>query len=127
MIDNEGNVDYNRIELFSTVLIVKFLFSYTKKDFFKGFDVGGNTKIIYRQIGGFTKSWGFGFDISTQKELGRWKTAACMRTLTSTYNSWVFNMEQFEEIYNQTENELPENSTELTLPSVQTGIARFLR
>ena len=47
--------------------------------------------------------------------------------ITSTYNSWVFNMEQFEEVYNQTENELPENSTELTLPSVQTGIARVFK
>ena len=126
LIDNEGNVDYNRIELFSTADYA-FLFSYAKKDFFKGFDVGGNTKIIYRQIGSFAKSWGFGFDISTQKELGRWKIAAIVRDATSTYNSWVFNMEQFEEIYNQTENELPENSTELTLPSVQTGIARVFK
>ncbi len=126
LIDNEGNVDYNRIELFSTADYA-FLFSYAKEDIFKGFDVGGNAKIIYRQIGGFAKSWGFGFDISTQKELGRWKLAAIARDATSTYNSWIFNMEQFEDVYNQTENELPQNSTELTLPSVQAGLARFFR
>ena len=126
LIDNEGNVDYNRIELFSTADYA-FLFSYAKKDIFKGIDVGGNAKIIYRKIGSFAKSLGFGFDISTQKELGKWKLAAIARDATSTYNSWVFNMEQFEEIYNQTENELPENSTELTLPSFQTGIARVFK
>ena len=126
LIDNEGNVDYNRIELFSTADYA-FLFSYAKENVFIGFDVGGNAKIIYRQIGGFAKSWGFGFDISTQKELGRWKFAAIARDATSTYNSWIFNTEQFEDIYNQTENELPQNSTELTLPSVQAGIARFIK
>ena len=123
LIDNEGNVDYNRIELFSAADYA-FLFSYANKDFFKGFDVGGNAKIIYRQIGDFAKAWGFGFDLSTQKQFGKWKVAAISRDATSTFNSWMFNMEKFEEVYFQTGNELPENSSELTLPSIQTGIAR---
>ena len=123
LIDNEGNVDYNRIKLFSAADYA-FLFSYAKKDVFKGFDVGGNAKIIYRQIGDFAKSWGFGFDLSTQKQFGKWKVAAITRDATSTFNSWMFNMEKFEEVYLQTGNELPKNSSELTLPSIQTGIAR---
>ena len=41
LIDNEGNVDYNRIELFSTADYA-FLFSYAKENVFIGFDVGGN-------------------------------------------------------------------------------------
>ena len=123
LIDNEGNVDYNRIELFSAADYA-FLFSYAKKDLYKGFDVGGNMKIIYRQIGDFATSWGFGFDISTQKEFGKWKFGAISRDATSTFNSWMFNMENFEEVYLQTLNELPENSSEITLPSVQTGVSR---
>jgi len=123
LIDNEGNVDYNRIELFSAADYA-FLFSYAKKDLYKGFDVGGNMKIIYRQIGDFATSWGFGFDISTQKEFGKWKFGAISRDATSTFNSWMFNMENFEEVYLQTGNELPENSSEITLPSVQTGVSR---
>ena len=123
LIDNEGNVDYNQIELFSAADYA-FLFSYARKDVFKGFDAGGNLKLIYRQIGDFAKAWGFGFDLSTQKQFGKWKVAAIARDASSTYNSWVFNMENFEDVYNQTGNELPENSSELTLPSLQTGIAR---
>ena len=123
LIDNEGNVDYNRIELFSAADYA-FLFSYAKKDLYKGFDVGGNMKIIYRQIGDFATSWGFGFDVSTQKEFGKWKFGAISRDATSTFNSWMFNMENFEEVYLQTGNELPENSSEITLPSVQTGVSR---
>jgi len=123
LIDNEGNVDYNRIELFSAADYA-FLFSYARKDLYQGFDVGGNMKIIYRQIGDFATSWGFGFDISTQKEFGKWKFGAISRDATSTFNSWMFNMENFEEVYLQTGNELPENSSEITLPSVQTGVSR---
>ena len=123
LIDNQGNVDYSKIELFS-VADYAFLFSYARKDVFKGFDAGGNLKLIYRQIGDFAKAWGFGFDLSTQKQFGKWKVAAIVRDASSTYNSWVFNMENFEDVYNQTGNELPENSSELTLPSLQTGIAR---
>lgn len=123
LIDNEGNVDYNQIELFSAADYA-LLFSYARKDVFKGFDAGGNLKLIYRQIGDFAKAWGFGFDLSTQKQFGKWKVAAITRDASSTYNSWVFNMENFADVYNQTGNELPENSSELTLPSLQTGIAR---
>lgn len=125
LIDNEGNVDYNQIELFSAADYA-FLFSYARKDVFNGFDAGGNVKLIYRQIGDFAKSWGFGFDFSTQKQFDKWKVAAIARDASSTYNSWVFNMEKFEEIYQQTGNELPENSSEITLPSLQTGIARII-
>ena len=123
LIDNQGNVDYNQIELFS-VADYAFLFSYARKDVFKGFDAGGNLKLIYRQIGDFAKAWGFGFDLSTQKKFGKWKVAAIARDASSTYNSWVFNMENFDDVYNQTGNELPDNSSELTLPSLQTGLAR---
>ena len=123
LIDNEGNFDYNRIELFSSADYA-FLFSYAKKDLYKGFDIGGNMKIIYRKIGGFATSWGFGFDVSTQKEFGKWKFGAICRDATSTFNAWVFNMENFNEVYLQTENQIPENSSEITLPSLQTGIAR---
>ena len=59
LIDNEGNIDYNNIELFSAADYA-FLFSYAKKDVFDGFDVGGNAKIIYRKIGDFANSLGFG-------------------------------------------------------------------
>ena len=123
LIDNEGNIDYNRIELFSSSDYA-FLLSYAKKDLYKGFDIGGNMKIIYRQIGDFATSWGFGFDISTQKEFGKWKFGAICRDATSTFNAWIFNMENLNEVYLETENELPENSSEITLPSLQLGIAR---
>lgn len=124
LIDNQGNVDYNRIDFFSSADYA-FLFSYAKKDVYKGFDLGGNLKIIYRQIGDFAKSWGFGFDVSTQKKFGKWKIGMISRDATSTFNSWMFDMEEFQEIYIETGNDLPENSSEITFPSLQIGLARF--
>ena len=126
LIDNEGNVDYNRIELFSTADYA-FFFSYAKKDVFSGFNAGGNLKIIYRHIGDFAKSWGFGFDLSLYKKYGNWSFGAITRDVTSTFNSWMFDMQRFEEVYLQTGNELPKNGTEITLPSLQTGIARSFK
>ena len=126
LIDNEGNVDYNRIELFSTADYA-FLFSYARNNLFAGFNAGGNMKIIYRHIGDFAKSWGFGFDLSLYKKYGNWSFGAIARDVTSTFNSWMFDMERFEDIYDQTGNELPQNSTEITLPSMQTGIARSFK
>ena len=123
LIDNEGNIDYNRIELFSSSDYA-FLFSYAKKDLYKGFDIGGNMKIIYRQIGDFATSWGFGFDVSTQKDFGKWKIGAICRDAASTFNVWIFNMQNLNEVFLQTENEIPANSSEITLPSLQLGIAR---
>ena len=67
LIDNQGNLDYNRIELFSTADYAFFL-SYAKRDFFNGINIGGNLKIVYRHIGDFAKAWGFGFDFGDKKK-----------------------------------------------------------
>ena len=126
LIDNEGNVDYNNIELFSAADYA-FLFSYAKKDVFDGVNVGGNAKIIYRKIGDFANSLGFGFDVSAKTEIGKWRLGAIVRDATTTYNTWIFNLEQFEQIYTLTNNNMPENTSEITFPSLQTGVARIYR
>lgn len=124
LIDNQGNLDYNRIELFSTADYAFFL-SYAKRDFFNGINIGGNLKIVYRHIGDFAKAWGFGFDFGMQKDFGKWKWGIISRDATSTFNSWIFETGDFQDVYLQTNNELPENSVEITLPSIQAGIARL--
>ena len=126
LIDDQGNIDYNRIDMFSAADYA-FLFSYAKKDIYKGFDIGGNLKVIYRQIGSFATSWGFGFDIAKQKRFGNWKFGAISRDVTSTFNTWSFNMDEFDEVYLETGNSFPENSSEVTLPSLQVGLARIFR
>ena len=65
LIDNNGNIDYDRITTF-TAADYGFLFSYARKLPVEGLSVGGNFKIVHRKIGSFAKSWGFGLDAGAQ-------------------------------------------------------------
>ena len=49
LIDNQGNIDFNRIELFSAADYA-FLFSYAKKNNFLNLNYGLNVKIISKYI-----------------------------------------------------------------------------
>jgi Type IX secretion system protein PorV len=128
LIDPNGNINYNRISLFSTA-DYGFTFSYARKLPLQGFQYGVNAKVIRRIIGDFASSWGFGFDIGLQYEKNDWQFGAMFRDITTTYNIWNINEKEFEKIKNaQTVNplqnqDLPE-STEITLPKAQLGAAR---
>ena len=70
LIDSQGNIDYNRISLFSTA-DYGVTFSYARKLPVEGFNYGVNAKVIRRIIGDFASSWGFGFDIGLQFQKNR--------------------------------------------------------
>ena len=90
LIDNQGNIDFNRIELFSAADYAS-LFSYAKKNNFLNLNYGLNVKIIRRIIGDFANSWGFGFDIGIQHQNNKgWMFGLMARDITTTYNSWSF-------------------------------------
>lgn len=125
LIDGSGNIDYNRISLFSTA-DYGFTFSYARKLPVPGFQYGVNAKVIRRIIGKFANSWGFGFDIGLQFERNDWKFGLMVRDITTTYNVWAIDEEEYAKVAaaipgeNQ---ELPE-STEITLPKVQLGMSK---
>lgn len=122
LIDNNGNIDYDRVTTF-TAADYAFLFSYARKLGVEGLSVGGNFKIIYRKIGDFAKSWGFGLDAGAKYELeSGWKFGAVLRDVTSTFNAWIFNLnDETREVFLNTGNALPENGLELTLPRLILG------
>jgi hypothetical protein len=125
LIDNEGNIDYNRISLFSAADYALNL-SYARSLNIEGLNVGLNTKIIRRIIGEFATSWGFGLDAGVQYEKNNWKYGLMLRDITTTYNSWSIDKKEFEKIQNaipDQNQELPE-TTEITLPKAQIGVAR---
>lgn len=125
LIDSEGNIDYNRISLFSTA-DYGFTFSYARKLPVPGFQYGINAKIIRRIIGKFANSWGFGFDAGIQFEKNDWQFGLMVRDITTTYNVWDINEKEYQKIANAIpgENqELPE-SAEITAPKVQIGLAK---
>lgn len=125
LIDSEGNIDYNRISLFSTA-DYGFTFSYARKLKVPGFQYGVNAKVIRRIIGKFASSWGFGFDVGLQFDRNDWKFGLMVRDVTTTYNVWAIDEEEYAKIADAIpgENqELPE-STEITLPKAQFGISK---
>lgn len=128
LIDSNGNIDYNRISLFSTA-DYGVTFSYARELPIQGFQYGVNAKVIRRIIGDFASSWGFGFDIGLQFQKDDWQFGLMVRDVTTTYNIWNINEEEFQKIKDaQTQNplqnqDLPENS-EITLPKAQLGAAR---
>lgn len=126
LIDSEGNIDYNRISLFSTA-DYGLTFSYARRPtLIEGLQYGVNAKIIRRVIGEFANSWGFGFDAGIQYESNDWHYGLMIRDITTTYNVWAIDEDKYNEIKDAVtgqNQELPE-STEITLPKAQLGIAK---
>jgi len=123
LIDKDGNLRYDRITTFTSADYA-LLISYARKTGIKGLDVGGNVKLIYRHTGDFASAYGFGIDLAATYSTSSWKFGALLRDATSTFNSWVFKTDQLEEVFEVTGNEIPENSTELTLPKLILGVSR---
>jgi hypothetical protein len=125
LIDSQGNIDYNRISLFSTA-DYGFTFSYARKLAVPGFQYGVNAKLIRRIIGKFANSWGFGFDVGLQFEKNDWQFGLMLRDITTTYNVWNIDEKEYQKIADAVpgqNQELPE-STEITAPKAQLGLSK---
>jgi len=127
LIDDQGNINYDRINLFSAV-DYGFIISYARKMLTKEISYGINTKIIRRIIGDFASSWGFGLDIGLQlKTSNNWRFGLMARDISTTYNSWSINEVRLSDIQNAIEgqNQDVPNSTEVTIPKIQFGISKL--
>jgi hypothetical protein len=125
LIDSQGNIDYNRISLFSTA-DYSLTFSYARKSQLKEITYGVNAKVIRRIIGEFANSWGFGIDAGIQYQKDDWQFGVMVRDITTTYNVWAIDEDKFNDIKDAVagqNQELPED-TEITLPKAQLGIAK---
>lgn len=125
LIDDQGNIDYNRISKFSTA-DYGFTFSYARKLPLDGLQYGVNAKVIRRVIGKFANSWGFGVDVGFKFEKNNWDIGLMLRDITTTYNIWNIDEDEYAKVQNAVEGQnqdLPE-STEITLPKAQFGVSR---
>ena len=121
--DADGNIDYDRITLFSAVDYA-FIASYARK-LRPRLTVGGNAKVIYRKVGDFANAWGFGIDAGVRYRKNNWQFGLLARDITTTVNAWNYNLTDSEiAVLQSTGNEIPENSLEVTLPRFIFGAAR---
>ena len=125
LIDDQGNIDYSRISLFSTA-DYGITFSYARALPLDGLNIGINAKVIRRVIGDFASSWGFGLDLGIQFNKNDWKFGAMVRDITTTFNAWAIDEEKFSEIQgavNGQNQELPD-TMEITIPKLNLGVSR---
>lgn len=128
LIDSNGNIDFNRISLFSAADYA-FNVAYARNLIFKDLKIGVNAKVVRRIIGDFATSWGFGFDAGLQFERNDWYFGLMIRDITTTYNTWAIDEDEFNKIQNAIpgqNQELPE-TTEITKPKIQLGVAKNWR
>ena len=125
LIDDQGNIDYSRISLFSTA-DYGITFSYARALPLDGLNIGVNAKVIRRIIGDFASSWGFGLDVGLQFNKNDWQFGLMARDITTTFNAWAIDEDKFAEIQGAIEGqnqELPE-TTEITIPKLNLGMSR---
>lgn len=132
VIDDQNLTPFDDLKRFSTS-DYGFLVSYSRKASNDNrFSYGVSAKVVRRIIGDFASSWGFGLDVGVQgrSKNGMWKYGAVARDITTTYNSWQIDDDIFDIEVNTTDGEnfledqeTPED-TEITLPSLQVGLAR---
>ncbi len=125
--DANGRLNYDNIRFFSAADYA-FLFSYAHRPkAIKGLRLGGNFKIINRNVGNFANAWGFGLDVGAQLSVKKWNFGLMLRDITGTFNAWAHNTELVADIFTQTGNEIPQNSVEITLPRAIIGASRLFR
>jgi len=126
LIGPDGQVDYSRITFFSTSDNV-FMVSYATDSKIEGLSLGGSAKVVYRQLGDFAQSWGFGIDFSSTYRSGFWSFAAVGKDITTTVNAWTYSLTDEEQaVLESTGNDLPQDDIEITAPSLILGAARSI-
>ncbi|AKD05911.1 hypothetical protein PKOR_22230 [Pontibacter korlensis] len=122
-----GYIQYDSIRFFS-VADYALLLSYARKSsLIQGLQLGASAKIIYRNVGDFADAYGFGIDAGAQLQRGSWQFGLMAKDITTTFTAWTHNVEELEEAYMQTGNDLPENTAELTLPRIILGVGKSFR
>ncbi|MFK8102580.1 MAG: hypothetical protein AB8G15_08645 [Saprospiraceae bacterium] len=123
--DDDGTVNYDNVVPFSSADYA-FLLSYAQgvyTDFGK-LSVGGNIKVVHRNIGPFATAWGFGLDAGVQFRTKNWHFGFMAKDFTNTFNAWQFEFtEEEKEVLQLTNNDIPINSLEVTRPQFILGAA----
>ena len=124
LIDNNGLVDYSRVTSFSVADYAAYI-SYSRQPQEKPWRYGINAKVIHRQGGDFGRAWGFGADVGGQYLINnQMRVGLLLRDITTTFNAWSYSFsDRQRQVLQQTNNRVPENTIEITLPQAELGFS----
>lgn|SRR5690554_2634504 len=124
LIEPDGTINYDNIRSFS-VGDYGFMLSYARK-LRDNLSVGGTAKVIYHKTGSFAKAVGFGIDLGVQYQVKDFKLGVNIRDISTTFNAWNFSFTDKEkQIFELTDNEIPQNSLEITMPKILIGAGYY--
>lgn len=127
LVEADGTINFDNLSEFSAADYA-FLISYGRQLSNRGpsrqFSLGGNFKLIRRQVGSFGNAWGFGLDGGLLLKKRRWNLGLMVRDASFTFNAWNFTLsDEDKQTFLQTGNEIPQNSLEITRPRFILGFA----
>ena len=118
----DGTINYDNIKSFSISDMagyISFAKSAARKE---GLSFGGSAKIIHRNYGSFATAWGFGLDVGAQFISDNFQIGAFAQDISTTFSTWSFSFTDREkEVLRATNNEIPNSSSEITLPAIHFG------
>lgn len=121
--NNDGTINLDNVVPFSAADYA-LMGSYARYLVAGGTEInwGSNVKVIYRHIGSFAQSFGFGLDAALHVRRKAWNFGLVARDFTNTFNAWSFSLTPEEEqLLLAANNSLPINSVELTRPTLVLG------
>lgn len=124
LFDGSGGLNYDNIRFFSSSDYAVFLSYARQLPIVNGLDFGGSVKVIRRVVGDFADSWGFGIDIGVRKEYRGWNFGIVGKDIFGTFNSWSYNADELINTFSQTDNEIPVNGLEVSIPRLLIGASR---
>ncbi len=121
--DANGALNYNNIQFFNAADYA-LLLSYGL-DISEKFKAGVNAKVVHRNVGKFAQAWGFGLDVGGMYVNNDLSVGLMLRDITTTFNAWSHDADLVRDVFSQTNNEIPVNSLEVTLPRAIPSISYF--
>lgn len=134
LIEPDGSVNYSKVKAISASDYAG-LITYAQKIKIKKYEkredvdfrVGGNFKIIHRNVGSLANAWGAGIDLGIQGRAKRWCMGVSLKDITTTYTLWSFSFTEAEkQQLIKTGNEIVSKSTEVNTPRMVLGAGRYL-
>ncbi len=125
----DGSFDESKLKGFSAADYAVFLSYAQELTLFKNKPelqtrIGGNAKVIYRNVGSMANAWGLGIDIGLQMAYKRWQFGLMAKDITTSYTAWSFHLtEQEKKVFAATGNEIPIKSYEVMMPRFNFGAA----